>query len=90
MYNLYQINQKPAKPGTYHVFGGGARICAGNICLLGFNSHSFYIICPQNKSEQKLKIKKQKLIEEVRKFSIQKSSPLQALNKIAEWQDTLN
>lgn len=34
--------------------------------------------------------KKQKLIEDVKKFSIQKSSPLQALNKIAEWQDNLN
>lgn len=35
-------------------------------------------------------VKKQKLIEELRKFSVQKSSPLQALNKIAEWQDNLN
>jgi DNA mismatch repair protein MutS len=35
-------------------------------------------------------VKKQKLIEELRRFSVQKSSPLQALNKIAEWQDTLN
>jgi DNA mismatch repair protein MutS len=35
-------------------------------------------------------LKKLKLIEELRKFSVQKSSPLQALNKIAEWQDTLN
>jgi hypothetical protein len=34
--------------------------------------------------------KKQKLIDDVKKFSVQKSSPLQALNKIAEWQDNLN
>lgn len=34
--------------------------------------------------------KKQILIDEVKKFSIQKSSPLQALNKIAEWQEKLN
>lgn len=33
---------------------------------------------------------KQKLIEELKSFSVQKSSPLQALNKIAEWQDKLN
>lgn len=35
--------------------------------------------------------KKQKefLLEELRKFQIQKSSPLQALNKIAEWQEKL-
>ncbi len=32
---------------------------------------------------------KQILIEELKKFSIQKSSPLQALNKIAEWQEIL-
>lgn len=30
------------------------------------------------------------LLAELRKFSIQKSSPLQALNKIAEWQEKLN
>ena len=35
-------------------------------------------------------LKKKKLLEEVKKFSVQKSSPLQALNKIAEWQDSLN
>lgn len=34
--------------------------------------------------------KKQILIDEVKKFPIQKSSPLQALNKIAEWQSNLN
>lgn len=34
--------------------------------------------------------KKSVLMEEVRTFSIQKSSPLQALNKIAEWQEKLN
>lgn len=30
------------------------------------------------------------LLAELKKFSIQKSSPLQALNKIAEWQEKLN
>ena len=40
--------------------------------------------------ESEESLKKQKLIEDVRRFSIQKSSPLQALNKIAEWQDNLN
>lgn len=34
--------------------------------------------------------KRHMLAEEVKKFSIQKSSPLQALNKIAEWQEKLN
>jgi DNA mismatch repair protein MutS len=34
--------------------------------------------------------KKQNLIDEVKKFQTQKSSPLQALNKIAEWQEKLN
>jgi DNA mismatch repair protein MutS len=33
---------------------------------------------------------KQVLIDEVKRFQIQKSSPLQALNKIAEWQEKLN
>lgn len=33
---------------------------------------------------------RQILIDEVKKFPIQKSSPLQALNKIAEWQEKLN
>jgi DNA mismatch repair protein MutS len=40
--------------------------------------------------ERDEELKKQKLIEDVKKFSVQKSSPLQALNKIAEWQDNLN
>jgi DNA mismatch repair protein MutS len=34
--------------------------------------------------------KKQILMDEVKKFPLQKSSPLQALNKIAEWQEKLN
>lgn len=34
--------------------------------------------------------KRHSLFEEVKRFSIQKSSPLQALNKIAEWQEKLN
>lgn len=33
--------------------------------------------------------KKELLLNELKKFSVQKSSPLQALNKIAEWQETL-
>lgn len=40
--------------------------------------------------DQEVEIQKQRLIEEVRKFSIQKSSPLQALNQIAEWQEKFN
>jgi hypothetical protein len=40
--------------------------------------------------EKDEELKKQKLIEDVKKFSVQKSSPLQALNQIAEWQDNLN
>ena len=34
--------------------------------------------------------KSQMLIDELKKFPIQKSSPLQALNKIAEWQEKLD
>lgn len=33
--------------------------------------------------------RKEALVEELRKFQLQKSSPLQALNKIAEWQEKL-
>ena len=40
--------------------------------------------------EKDEELKRQKLIDDVKKFSVQKSSPLQALNKIAEWQDKLN
>lgn len=32
--NLHVLShQDPAKPGTYQVFGGGARICAGNMLV---------------------------------------------------------
>lgn len=34
--------------------------------------------------------KTQLLIDELKKFQVQKSSPLQALNKIAEWQEKIN
>jgi len=34
--------------------------------------------------------KKEALLQELRKFSISQTSPLQALNKIAEWQEKLN
>ena len=40
--------------------------------------------------ENENELLKQKLIEELRKFPVPKSSPLQALNKIAEWQEKLN
>lgn len=40
--------------------------------------------------DKEIEAQKQLLIDEVRKFSIQKSSPLQALNKIAEWQEKFN
>lgn len=40
--------------------------------------------------EKAEELKNKLLMEELRKFSIQKSSPLQALNKIAEWQEKLN
>jgi hypothetical protein len=40
--------------------------------------------------ENQKELNKKKLIDEVREFPIQKSSPLQALNKIAEWQEILN
>lgn len=40
--------------------------------------------------EKEEEAKRHILVEEVKKFSIQKSSPLQALNQIAEWQEKLN
>lgn len=39
--------------------------------------------------EQHESEKKDLLLAELKKFSVQKSSPLQALNKIAEWQESL-
>lgn len=40
--------------------------------------------------EKAEELKNEKLMEELKTFSVQKSSPLQALNKIAEWQEMLN
>lgn len=40
--------------------------------------------------EKEDETKRNMLAEEIKKFPIQKSSPLQALNKIAEWQEKLN
>jgi len=34
--------------------------------------------------------KKEELLQELKKLSITQTSPLQALNKIAEWQEKLN
>lgn len=40
--------------------------------------------------DQQIQRQKEALFDELKKFQVQKSSPLQALNQIAEWQEKLN
>lgn len=54
-------------------------------------------VVPQTNSQAQMSLfdqeeetKKRQLIDELKKFPIQKSSPLQALNQIARWQEHLN
>jgi hypothetical protein len=40
--------------------------------------------------ENKVDPEKEKLIAELKTFSVMKTSPLEALNQIAKWQEKLN